>query len=271
MEGWEIFEAIRNKEFGGTMIGVQKSLDPVLISEYSGIFELLVVEAKISNKYVRIMSGYGPQECWSVEERLPFFQALEEEITKAGLAGKSIMISLDANSKLGKDWIPADQHKQSPNGHILSGILKRHALSVANSLQGKSEGIITRRRITVDGDEKSTIDFVILSEDLVAEVDTVRTDEEQEHSLTKFTKHKGVTKVTKSDHNAIITKFNVRWSQREQKDNIKLFNLKSVDGQKQFKILTSKPGILSDIFKDTTSDIESLTKKFLKRLNGCLH
>ena len=50
LEGWEIFEAIRKKEFGGTMIGVQKSLDPVLIVEYSCEFELLVVEAMISNK-----------------------------------------------------------------------------------------------------------------------------------------------------------------------------------------------------------------------------
>ena len=52
---------------------------------------------------------------------------------------------------------------------------------------------------------------------------------------------------------------------------VKLFNLKGVDGLKKFKVLTSKPGILSDIFKDDNSDIESLTKKFLKRLNGCLH
>ena len=116
------------------MIGVQKVLDPILIIEYSGDFELLVVEASIGEKNVRIISGYGPQESWPVEERLPFFQALEEEVTKAGLAGKSVMISLDANSKLGKDWIQADCHKQSPNGKVLSGILTRHTLYVANCL-----------------------------------------------------------------------------------------------------------------------------------------
>ena len=257
IEGWEIFEAIRREDFCGTMIGVQKALDPVLIVEYSGDFELLVVEANIANKNVRIISGYGPQECWSVEERLPFFQALEEEITKAGLAGKSVMISLDANSKLGKEWIPADSHNQSPNGKVLSGILKRHALCVVNSLQGKSKGLITRRRTTVDGDEKSTIDFVILSDDLVEDVESVRTDEEQANCLAKFRKTKGGVKVTKSDHNSIITKFNVEWSQRIKKHKIKLFNLKNIEGQKKFKLLTSKPGILSDIFKDETRDIES--------------
>ena len=172
IEGFEIFEAIRRKEFGGTMIGVQQALDPVLIVEYCDDFELIVVEAKIKNKSVRIISGYGPQECWPMDERLPFFQALEEEVTKAGLAGSSVIISLDANSKLGKEWIPEDSHKQSPNGRVLSGILKRHALFVANSLQGRSTGTITRRRTTVDGEEKSTIDFLILSADLVEDVET---------------------------------------------------------------------------------------------------
>ena len=128
------------------MIGVQQALDPVLIVEYCEDFELLVVEAKIKNKSVRIISGYGPQECWPMDERLPFFQALEEEVTKAGLAGSSVIISLDANSKLGKEWIPEDSHKQSPNGRVLAGILKRHALFVVNNLQGKSTGTITRKR-----------------------------------------------------------------------------------------------------------------------------
>ena len=132
------------------MIGVKKGLNPVLVAEYCGDFELLVVEAKIKKKSVRIISGYGPQECWPVEEHLPFFLALEEEVIQAGLAGKAVIIGLDANSKLGKDWIPEDSHEQSPNGKVLSGILKRHALSVVNSLQGKSQGLITRRRTTVN-------------------------------------------------------------------------------------------------------------------------
>ena len=80
------------------MIGVKKGLDPVLVAEYCGDFELLVVEAKIKKKSVRIISGYGPQECWPVEEHLPFFLALEEEIVKAELAGKSIIIEIDATA-----------------------------------------------------------------------------------------------------------------------------------------------------------------------------
>ena len=63
---------------------------------------MLVVEVETKKKDIRIMSGYGPQENWEEEKRLPFFVALETEIEKSELAGKSIVIELDANSKLGK-------------------------------------------------------------------------------------------------------------------------------------------------------------------------
>ena len=66
LNDFEVFEAIRKKVKGGTLIAVHKSLKPVLIEEHSEEFELLVVEAKIGNKEVRVMSGYGPQENWSL-------------------------------------------------------------------------------------------------------------------------------------------------------------------------------------------------------------
>ena len=113
IEGFDIFEAIRKKVKGGTMIGAHNGLRPILISEYSEDFELLVIEIKVSNKEIRIMSGYGPQESWPEQQRPPFFLALEEEIIKSELAGKSILMELDANSKLGKELIPGDIHSQS--------------------------------------------------------------------------------------------------------------------------------------------------------------
>ena len=76
----EIFEAIRKKQKGGALIGVHKSLDPILIEEYSDSFELFVVEVKMEGRYTRILSGYGPQENWKLYEKMPFFNALEVEI-----------------------------------------------------------------------------------------------------------------------------------------------------------------------------------------------
>ena len=78
------------------MIGVHKAFSPILVEEYSETFELLVVEETLGGKkQLQIISGHGPQETWKMDNRLPFLQALEEEITKAGLAGKSVIVSLD--------------------------------------------------------------------------------------------------------------------------------------------------------------------------------
>ena len=119
VENYEIFEAIRKKQKGGTIIGVHKGLKPILIKEYSDEFELIVVEIQIKNKEIRIMSGYGPQETWPEVDRMPFFMALEQEIIKAEMQGKSMFIEMDSNSKLGQEIIPNNPHAQSGNGKIL--------------------------------------------------------------------------------------------------------------------------------------------------------
>ena len=80
VEGYEIFESIRKKEKGGSVIGVHHSLNPILIKEYKDDFELICVEVAIANKQIRIITGYGPQESWPESSRLPFFHALEEEV-----------------------------------------------------------------------------------------------------------------------------------------------------------------------------------------------
>ena len=56
LKDFDIFESIRNKCKGGTLIGVHKSLDPILIEEHSENFELLTVEVKLGSKYVRVIS-----------------------------------------------------------------------------------------------------------------------------------------------------------------------------------------------------------------------
>ena len=83
LNDFEFFEAIRKqKQKGGTLIGVHKNLDPILIEEYSEEFELLVVEVKIGGKDVRIISGYGPQENWKKEDKMPFLEHLKKKLSK---------------------------------------------------------------------------------------------------------------------------------------------------------------------------------------------
>ena len=101
-----IFECIRkNKEKGCCMLGIHESLGPVLIEAYSDNFEIIVAEIKVAGKDIRVINAYGPQECWSREEKMLIFVALEEEISKSKLEGKSVILELDANSKLGPKYI----------------------------------------------------------------------------------------------------------------------------------------------------------------------
>ena len=62
LENFDIFEAFRSKEGGGSMIGVHSSLESKLIAEYNVDFELLVVEVNDDRKHIRVITGYGPQE-----------------------------------------------------------------------------------------------------------------------------------------------------------------------------------------------------------------
>ena len=189
-------------------MGIHKGLKPMLIKEYSDKFELLIVEVTAGDKEIRVISGYGPQENWPEDNRMPFFVALEEESVKPEMMDKSFIIEMDANSKLGPGIIPNDPHSQSQNGKIL---IERHGLVVGNSLENKCHGVITRKRVTIDGIEESVIDFIITSRDIVESIQSILIDEEREHVLTKLMKVKGGTKKKESDHNPIITKLNFTW------------------------------------------------------------
>ena len=112
------------------------------------------------------------------------------------MAGKSIVIEIDANSKLGPDYIPNDSHKICPNGVLLSGIIKRHALCVANGSE-KSQGTITRRRVTQGRTEESIIDIVMFSHDMNPHFKSLKLDEEKHHFLKSIRKKKKELKLRK--------------------------------------------------------------------------
>ena len=157
---------------------------------------MLVVQVETKEKDIRIISGFGPQENWEEEKRLPFFLTLETEKEKAELAGKSIVIEMDANSKLGDKYIDSDPHKMSPNGALLAGIIDRHALIVGNGSKG-SQGLITRRRVTKERTEESVIDLVMFSNDMKENFVTLTVDEEKKHGLVKIRNTKNGIKKNK--------------------------------------------------------------------------
>ena len=73
----------------------------------------------------------------------------ETKIVKAHLAGRSVIVEMDSNSKLGNTYITNDPHTLSSNGKILPRIIDNN---VANN-SSKCIGFITRKRITKDRTE----------------------------------------------------------------------------------------------------------------------
>ena len=123
---------------------------------------------------------------------------------------KSIIIELDANCKLGKGYVPNYPKPMSGNGKIMAGIFNRHALCVANGIRGKVTGTITRKRITKDNNEKSVIDLVIVSSDMVSEIESVHIDEDKIKVLTSITNTKRGVITKESDYNSIETRFKLQ-------------------------------------------------------------
>ena len=143
------------------MLLIHKDLNPVLIKEYNEEFELIVVEVSTCKETIRVMTGYGPQENWNENDRMPFWLAVDEEISAAEIYGRSVIIQMDANAKLGSTYIKGDPNKITGNGNILAGIVNRHAMVVVNGLTKKCTGTITRQRTTRENIEKSVMTILL--------------------------------------------------------------------------------------------------------------
>ena len=101
---------------------------------------------------------------------------------------------------------------------------------------------------TINGIEKSVIDFVIVSSDLLKHVESIHIDDARVNVLTKNHKTPKAMEISKSDHNIIETKFNLKWSINEAKV-MEVFKFKDVDAQKKFKAQTTNTNVLSNIIR----------------------
>ena len=175
---------------------------------------------------------------------------------------------MDSNSKLGQEYIPNDPHEKSPNGTLLANIIERHALIVANG-STKCSGRITRKRITKKRTEESCIDVMLFSSDMNDSFESLLIDEDRKHVLTKIGKTTKGTIVKESDHNVLVSEFNTSYKSDKKTSKLELYNIKNHECQKRFKEYTSKTNMLSSVF-DSDDDINILTQRFIKKLDGCI-
>ena len=177
-------------------------------------------------------------------------------------------VEMDANAKLGPEWINEDPHPQSQNGALLHAIIVRNNLSVLNTSKN-CKGIITRRKQTIRGLEESIIDFMIVCEELFNFFSEMIIDESRIYSLSRYQKTKSGFKITESDHHTLVSSFDIKWNVDEDtKNRIKVFNFNDPEAQKIFHNLTSS-NILSKLFENPS--IEDPCKRWHKEFSNILH
>ena len=101
--------------------------------------EIIVVQGEVNGKQIRFINGYGPQEYAASDDRIRFFARLEEEIVLSKLNGCMTFVEMDANAKLGPEWINEDPHPQSQNGALFHAVIVRNNLSVLNTSKNCKE------------------------------------------------------------------------------------------------------------------------------------
>ncbi len=270
LKGYRVFPTIRGDNGGGILIACLTSLEPVLVHEGDSENEFIVVQVKLKNKHLRIIGGYGPQECAPVVVRESYRNNVEAQIVRAHLSGCMVLVAEDANAKLGKSWIKGDSHDISENGKLLAGMITRQNLVIINNDEKCTGGPVTRCR-TVEGKrEESCIDYIMASEDLAQNLDNALIDSKQLYSLTKYTTTKGVTSIKRSDHYTFIANFLIEWEVKKL-ERVEVFKLRDEEGLKKFNDLTSKESGLNRCIDSPNMPLEEACSKWYKSFDKLLH
>ena len=144
---------------------------------------------EIENVKVRLINAYGPQEDDEVIKLNTFWEAIEHEIISAKREHCLVILELDANAKVGKDFIKDDPHPISKNGKIMIDLVQRQGFHIANS-DPKCKGVITRERTFESKVERSVIDCVILCDGIKDWLDEMLIDKEKKFVLRHVNKKK---------------------------------------------------------------------------------
>ena len=269
LEGYRCFSTIRGDNGGGIFIACKSGLDPVQIYEGDSQCEVLVVQVKVNNsRKMRIIGGYGTQECAPATLREMYRNSIEEQVSRAFLSGSMVIVAEDANAKLGPTIVPGDPHPMSNNGKLMIEMIERQGLDIINTSEKCKGGPITRKRM-VDGKvERSCIDFMLTSTDLTRQLVEATIDSSQIYALTKYTTTKGHPDIKRSDHYSIVATFDIDVYEKPGKRE-EIFKLRDTEGLESFREATTVCGKLKECFEE--ADIEKACDKWYKQMDRIFH
>ena len=268
LPGFETFEHVRSEKSGGGLLtAVLLDLNPFLVYDDAEI-ELVVVQIEVNGVNIRVFNAYGPQEDDDTIKKDLFWQTVETEIISARQEGCLILLQLDANAKIGAENLPGDPNPTSENGKILLELILRQGMFIGN-LDPKCTGTITRERVLQNKTERSVLDYLIYCESMKEYLVEINIDESRDLALRHSTKNKN-NLYTKSDHNIMVGKFNLKYAKKQAKLRFEYFNFKEVDNMKKFSEETSNSTNLSSCFSSHLSFDKSCTS-FFKKLDRTFH
>ena len=272
IEGYTTFPTVRGDSGGGVLISCLTSLNPVLIFEGDCECEILVIQISLNDhKSIRVITGYGPQECAPLLVREKYRSTMEEQIERAHLSGCSIIITEDANAKLGSEIIEGAPNPISENGKLLNGMIQRQNLSIINNSKKCCGGPITRSRTKKNSriKESSCIDYIFVSEDMEKCLESAFIDSKQLYSLTKYTNSKGKPCIKKSDHYTLIATFKVEVKENKPARR-EIFKLRDAEGLMKFSELTENCDRLRKCIRETDG-VEENCNRWYKEIEKILH
>ena len=213
--------------------------------------EFITVRLGFDDKHIRLVPFYGPQENDSVNKIADFYDSISVQVERANLSGGSVFLVGDLNAKLGTEFNRAEVHLMPNNGARLSDKMEKCNLAVLNALEICC-GTLTwvKNKIPV---EKSVLDYVITSQDLVSSVNSLKIDKAKEFTPWRSLKHGK----RYSDHNAILVHMSVNKHSKEDRGKRKLmWNFNDPLGWQKFhKITSSDRSLLQCWQNDNDSEI----------------
>ena len=150
---------------------------------------------------------------------------------------------MDANAKIGLDYIKGDPYEMSANGKLLISLIERQDLVIINGTD-KCFGLITRMRKKGNTVEKSILDYFIVCRALFQMVTMMVIDEDRDYILTKYSKCNGKTKLIVSDHNPLKLEVNISWSMKIVQERNEIYNVRNKECQDIFLQNTTNTDIL---------------------------
>ena len=250
IENYVIFENIRKSRDGGggLALGCIKELNPVWVRDGGNEVEALSVVISVKEMKIRCCVAYGCQETSKIENKLKFWEYLNEEVQKSNSSGSGLVIHFDGNLWAGPKIIPGDPRPQNCNGKLFEQFLEQNPhLTVVNSLS-LCEGLITRKRERNGILEESVLDFFIVCDQVLPYVTKMKIDEDKKYILTNYEQVRKGGKATDTDHATEIMDINLTVMTEKPKRR-ELYNFKNEQGQQQFRIKTTNTNDFTNCFQ----------------------